>query len=83
MRAYFYFPNWNAANNNAAQAASKNNNTNAKIHVAVMAASTTGISNISAEEASKQAEVYNLSGQRVDASYKGIVVRNGRKYLRK
>lgn len=83
MRAYFYFPNWNAANNNAAQPASKNNNTNAKIHVGVMAASTTGISNISAEEASKQAEVYNLSGQRVDASYKGIVVRNGRKYLRK
>ena len=83
MRAYFYFPNWNAAINNAAQAASKNNNTNAKIHVAVMAASTTGISNISAAEASKQAEVYNLSGQRVDASYKGIVVRNGRKYLRK
>lgn len=83
MRAYFYFPNWNAENNNKAQAASQNNNTNAKIHVAVMAASTTGISNISAEEASKQAEVYNLSGQRVDASYKGIVVRNGRKYLRK
>lgn len=82
MRAYFYFPNWSAENNNkAAQAAS--NNTNAKIHVAVLAASTTGISNISAEEASKQAEVYNLSGQRVDASYKGIVVRNGRKYLRK
>lgn len=81
MRAYFYFPNWNAANNNAAQPAS--NGTNAKIHVAVMTASTTGISNISAEEASKQAEVYNLSGQRVDASYKGIVVRNGRKYLRK
>ena len=81
MRAYFYFPNWNAENNNAAQPAS--NGTNAKIHVAVMAASTTGISNISAEEASKQAEVYNLSGQRVDASYKGIVVRNGRKYLRK
>lgn len=83
MRAYFYFPNWSAENNNAAQAASQNNDTNAKIHVAVMAASTTGISNISAEEASKQAEVYNLSGQRVDASYKGIVVRNGRKYLRK
>lgn len=83
MRAYFYFPNWSKDNNNAAQAASKNNNTNAKIHVAVMAASTTGISNISAEEAFKQAEVYNLSGQRVDASYKGIVVRNGRKYLRK
>ena len=83
MRAYFYFPYWNKDNNKAAQAASNNNNTNAKIHVAVMAASTTGISNISAEEASMQAEIYNLSGQRVDASYKGIVVRNGRKYLRK
>lgn len=83
MRAYFYFPNWNAEYNNKAQPASKNNNTNAKIHVAVMAASTTGISNISAEETFKQAEVYNLSGQRVDASYKGIVVRNGRKSLRK
>ena len=83
MRAYFYFPKWNKDNNNAAQAASNNNDTNAKIHVAVMAASTTGISNISAEEASKQAEIYNLSGQRVDASYKDIVVRNGRKYLRK
>lgn len=81
MRAYFYFPHWNAKNNNAA--ASQSNDTNAKIHVAVMAASTTGISNISVEEASKQAEIYNLSGQRVDASYKGIVVRNGRKYLRK
>lgn len=81
MRAYFYFPNWSAESNNKAQTAS--NNTNAKIHVAVMAASTTGISNISAEEASKQAEIYNLSGQRVDVSYKGIVVRNGRKYLRK
>ena len=81
MRAYFYFPNWSAENNNKAQAASNNNNTNAKIHVAVMAASTTGISNISAEQTAEQAEVYNLSGQRVDASYKGIVVRNGKKYL--
>ena len=81
MRAYFYFPNWNAANNNAAQPAS--NGTNAKIHVAVMAASTTGISNISAAEASKQAEVYNLSGQRVDASYKGIVIQNGKKFNNK
>lgn len=79
MRAYFYFPNWNAENNNATQDAS--NGTNAKIHVAVMAASTTGISNISAEQTAEQAEVYNLSGQRVDASYKGIVVRNGKKYL--
>lgn len=81
LRAYFYFPNWNAENNNAAQAA--NIGTNAKIHITVLPSSTTGISDISAEETARQAELYNLGGQCVDASYKGIVVRNGKKYLRK
>lgn len=27
--------------------------------------------------------MYNLAGQRVDSSYKGIIIRNGRKYLNK
>ena len=27
--------------------------------------------------------IYNLSGQKVDASYKGVVIRNGRKYIQK
>ena len=25
--------------------------------------------------------IYNLAGQKVDASYKGIVIKNGKKYL--
>ena len=29
------------------------------------------------------APAYNLAGQRVDASYKGVVIQNGRKLLRK
>ena len=27
--------------------------------------------------------IYNLKGQKVDASYKGIVIMNGKKYLQK
>jgi hypothetical protein len=27
--------------------------------------------------------MYNLSGQRVDENYKGIVIQNGKKYLKK
>ncbi len=31
----------------------------------------------------RQSEAYNLAGQRVDSHYKGIVIINGRKELRK
>jgi len=27
--------------------------------------------------------MYNLAGQRVDKSYKGIVIQNGRKFIRR
>lgn len=43
---------------------------------------TTGISKIQAS-AAKNAPVYNLSGQRVDSSYKGVVIRNGKKFVNK
>lgn len=42
----------------------------------------TGISDIKAETQSNGA-VYNLAGQKVDGSYKGIVIRDGKKYLNK
>lgn len=41
------------------------------------------ISAVEAAKAGKAEEVYNLAGQRVDAAYKGIVVANGKKYIRK
>ena len=40
---------------------------------------TTGTSSLSADDWS---EAYNVAGQRVDASYKGVVIVRGRKYLR-
>lgn len=56
----------------------------AKSFLAIDNGSTTGINAISAAENSeKNAALYNLSGQRVDKNYKGIVVKNGRKFINK
>lgn len=37
----------------------------------------------SVKVAPKSSELYNLSGQRVDSSYKGVVIRNGKKFVNK
>lgn len=44
---------------------------------------TDGINGIVSDKAAKNAPVYNLSGQRVDSSYKGVVIRNGKKFVNK
>lgn len=41
----------------------------------------TGISNATVAPATQDAKVYNLAGQQVDASYKGVVIKNGKKYV--
>ena len=46
----------------------------------------TGISSLTAEPAGKSdadSPVYNLNGQRVNASYKGIILKIGRKYIKR
>ncbi|MGM9713776.1 MAG: C10 family peptidase [Prevotella sp.] len=44
----------------------------------------TGIENVSADTQSSHNDVdYNLNGMRVNGAYKGIVIRNGKKYIRK
>lgn len=42
----------------------------------------TGINGVNAEAATDGA-IYNLAGQKVSAAYKGIVIKNGKKYLMK
>ena len=42
----------------------------------------TGIKNVKAEKALNNVR-YNLAGQKVDASYKGIVIQNGKKFIQK
>lgn len=41
----------------------------------------TGISNATVAPATKSSKIYNLAGQQVDASYKGVVIKNGKKYV--
>lgn len=51
-------------------------------YVEVREAGTTGISTVMANH-SQSTTIYNLSGQKVDASYKGFVIINGRKVVMK
>ena len=80
LRAYFYFPHWNAEENNKLQPST--NTSNSKVFLFVED-STTGISDIRTDESHNDGRIYNLAGQVVDESYKGIVIKNGRKYLAK
>lgn len=41
----------------------------------------TGISNAMILTPAKAAKTYNLAGQQVDASYKGVVIKNGKKFV--
>ena len=43
----------------------------------------TGIENVEVVTPVKNNVIYNLSGQKVDASYKGIIIVNGKKYFNK
>ncbi len=78
LRAYFYFPNWNKENNNNSQ-----NNNNAKIHIA-LDGGTSAIDHafvVEEENEAASSAIYNLNGQKVDSSYKGVVIRNGKKMV--
>ncbi len=50
-----------------------------------LAAASTGIENITVVKADKQSKskIYNLNGQQVNGSYKGIVIRDGKKVINK
>ncbi len=77
LRAYFYFPNWKKENNNS------QNNNNAKIHIA-LDGGTSAIDHafvVEEENEAASSAIYNLNGQKVDSSYKGVVIRNGKKMV--
>ena len=44
---------------------------------------TTGITNITLDEAAKNAPAYNLAGQKVTKACKGVVIKNGKKMIQK
>ena len=80
FRAYFYFPGWKAEENNKLHSPTDTNNSKVFLFVE---GSTTGISDIRTDKNNNDGRIYNLAGQVVDESYKGIVIKNGRKYLAK
>ena len=80
FRAYFYFPGWKAEENNKLHSPTDTNNSKVFLFVE---GGTTGISDIRTDENHNDGRIYNLAGQVVDESYKGIVIKNGRKYLAK
>ena len=51
--------------------------------LALVSSVATGINNVESKEAGNGSAFYNLAGQRVDANYKGIVICNGKKMLKK
>ena len=48
-----------------------------------VAAGTSGISNINASEAANEGATFNLLGQKVASNAKGLVVKNGKKFINK
>ena len=46
-------------------------------------ANPTGVTDVAGQADKASAPVYNLSGQRVGSGYRGMVIRNGRKYIAK
>ena len=44
---------------------------------------TDGIVNINASTSAKKSVRYNMAGQQVNASYKGLVIENGKKFVQK
>lgn len=53
------------------------------LKVELQVPASTGISSVKNEVENENAPIYNLAGQRVDASYKGVVIQNGKKFIRK
>ena len=43
----------------------------------------TGINEVSNGTVNENAPIYNLAGQRVGKDYKGVVVQNGKKFIKK
>ena len=51
--------------------------------VEIQESSSTGITEVSVNSLDVNAPIYNLAGQRVDATFKGVVLQNGKKFINK
>lgn len=66
----------------ASEAKHKENTDDAAVKIySIKLADASGIENVMQENKSNSEDVYNLNGQRVSGSYRGIVIRNGKKVI--
>ena len=59
----------------------KRQNCNLPVTCLQIVASSTGINNVTMDSNVSNCPVYNMNGQRVGGSYKGVVIQNGKKRL--
>ena len=52
-----------------------------KPSISIFDSVTTGVENLTIAQPAKTAAIYNMAGQRVDSNYKGLVIKNGKKYI--
>lgn len=52
-------------------------------NVTITGTGTSGISNINASEAANEGATFNLLGQKVASNAKGLVIKNGKKFINK
>ena len=51
--------------------------------VTITSVTAAGIKNVQTIEVNENAPIYNLAGQRVSKDYKGVVIQNGKKFIKK
>jgi hypothetical protein len=51
--------------------------------VTITSVTAAGIKNVQTIEVNENASIYNLAGQRVGKDYKGVVIQNGKKFIKK
>ena len=51
--------------------------------VTITSVTAAGIKNVQTIEVNENASIYNLAGQRVGQDYKGVVIQNGKKFIKK
>jgi hypothetical protein len=54
-----------------------------RVKVEVFDVVSTGINSVRTEVENENAPIYNLAGQRVDKTFKGVVIQNGKKFIQK
>ena len=81
-KVVFSFDNSNIVSGEE-DSAGKNKQIYAKITVTFKEGTGTGIQTVKSETIDVNAPAYNLAGQKVDKSYKGVVIQNGKKMIQK